>query len=211
MSDPSDQAQHPAMVLNAKVAALALRNELEKIFMPTSAVEQVKTALQSHVSALVQSELAAARQALGDLMAEHLKQANEQIGELLHEHLATLRAEHPTAAAVLDYIAKGLPITPSAAALEPAPAAAPSSSVAQPPEPAEPADELATFPTLEQFVALGYYADTYEYQKAQWTAKHPASPPADVAEPAAPAITTTENPEQNGPSESAASAGSQSA
>lgn len=61
--------------------------------------------------------------------------------------------------------------------------------------------ELKEFPTLAEFVAEGFYADTYEYQKAQWQKKRD-----QAAATQAPA-----NSEENAPSDPATGASSGSA
>ena len=93
-------------------------------------------------------------------------------------------------------------VTPAAPA---APAASTPATPATPVEAAPTAEQLATldgepsFPTLAEFVAQGFYADTYEYQKAEWLKLHQSATP------------THETPAENAPSDLATGASSGSA
>lgn len=60
-------------------------------------------------------------------------------------------------------------------------------------------DAEPSFPTLAEFLAQGFYADTYDFRKAEWLKLHQ------------PATTTQESPAENAPSDPATGASSETA
>jgi len=133
------------------------------------------------------------------------------VESMLNAHLVELERRFPAAAEVIQAIvAQGPPDTP-----ESPPANTPESPPASPPAASAtpwPPPPDGTFPTLAEFVALGFYAETYEHQKAAWEAsKAPSEPSLEPAPDVHPATETPKTSEENAPSDPATGVSSESA
>lgn len=172
----------------------------------------VMFALQQPLETWLENALGSAKKRADSLIEAFVAAVDAKLGShssQLLDDVRTLLTEHATQVqTTLDALASELAKRPPSTAPVPR----------SPEEPAPTLDELATldaepaFPSLADFVAQGFYADTYEHQKAVWTASRAgtATPEPAATEPPAGTLTTQTSVE-NGPSDTVTGASSGSA